>query len=125
MLRWVVIALLGIVGGFMVFDGARALVVGEYLTPRTGEYAAQLGPWTKPVEAVGIDPRSTSMKVGFILLGVIHLSGAAVLVFEVDGAAAYLPLVAATMGLWYLTVGAILDGLAVAIILSSSLRPWS
>jgi hypothetical protein len=43
------------------YDGSRALIVGDYVTPKSGAYAGQLGPWAKLVAAVGIEPRSTVM----------------------------------------------------------------
>ncbi len=49
--------MLVVVGGFMFFDGIRALTVGNYLTPSRGVYADQLGPWSRLIEAVGIEPR--------------------------------------------------------------------
>jgi len=32
--------------GWMLFDGSRALIVGDYVTAKSGPYAGQLGPWT-------------------------------------------------------------------------------
>jgi len=46
----------------MAFDGTRALIVGDYIRPQTGEYAGQLGPWAKLVRKIGIAPESTFMK---------------------------------------------------------------
>ena len=54
---------------YMAFDGVRALVVGSYITPRSGEHAGQLGPWARVVRAVGIPPESTGMKAAFVVLG--------------------------------------------------------
>lgn len=45
-LRWVVVGLVVFEAGYMVFDGSRALVVGDYITPRSGRTLGQLGPWT-------------------------------------------------------------------------------
>ena len=59
--------------GWMTFDGTRALIVGDYVTPKTGQYAGQLGPWTKVVSAVGIEPRSTFMKSVFAIYGTTWL----------------------------------------------------
>lgn len=56
---WIVVVLAAVNAGWMLFDGSRALVVGDYVTPSTGEYARQLGPWATLVEAVGLDPCST------------------------------------------------------------------
>jgi hypothetical protein len=58
---------------YMTYDGTRALVKGDYIRPETGEYAGQLGPWSKLVEKIGIDPMSVAIKVIFILFGLAGL----------------------------------------------------
>jgi hypothetical protein len=58
-LRWAVVVLAVLEAGWMVFDGARALVVGDYVTPSSGEYAGKLGPWAGLASALGVEPRST------------------------------------------------------------------
>jgi hypothetical protein len=73
LLRWVLIFLALLNAGWMTFDGTRALIVGDYMTPKTGQYAGQLGPWTKVVSAVGIEPRSTFMKSVFAVYGTTWL----------------------------------------------------
>jgi hypothetical protein len=75
-MTWVRIALvaLGLVeGAWMTFDGTRALKVGDYVTPSSGAHAGQLGPWNYVVRAVGIPPRSTAMKVIFVVYGLSWL----------------------------------------------------
>jgi hypothetical protein len=52
-LRWVVLVLALTEGGWMAYDGGRALLVGDYVTPSTGEYAGQLGPWKLACFAFG------------------------------------------------------------------------
>ena len=42
-LGWVVLLLAFTEGGWLAFDGGHALVVGDYVTPRTGRFAGQLG----------------------------------------------------------------------------------
>ena len=70
---WIVV-LLGITAaGWMTFDGSRAFLVGDYVTPTSGKYAGQLGPWTHVVEAVGLEPRSTEMKAIFVAQGSLGL----------------------------------------------------
>ena len=73
-MRWLIIALVIILAGWMLFDGSRALIVGDYVTPNSGQYAGQLGPWAKLVQAVGINPRSTLMKSIFVLYGLAFLT---------------------------------------------------
>lgn len=72
--RWIVATLLFIDAGWMAFDGSRALIVGDYITPKSGPHAGQYGPWQHPVRAVGIDPRSTLMKWVFVTLGAAGLA---------------------------------------------------
>nr|NIU76236.1 hypothetical protein [Gammaproteobacteria bacterium]NIY10056.1 hypothetical protein [Gemmatimonadota bacterium] len=56
--RLLVATLGGVVGGWLIVDGIRAMVTGDYATPSGGPYAGQLGPWAALVESVGLDPRS-------------------------------------------------------------------
>jgi hypothetical protein len=72
-LKWAVVIIALINTGYMTYDGARAILTGDYIRPKTGEYAGQLGPWTKLAEKAGIDPMSTLMKSIFILFGVAGL----------------------------------------------------
>jgi hypothetical protein len=72
-IKWVIVVFALINAGYMTFDGARALIIGDYLRPASGEYAGQLGPWSKLVSMVGIDPESTLMKSVFLILGIVSL----------------------------------------------------
>ena len=90
----------------MTFDGTRALTVGDYVTPSSGAYAGQLGPWNHIVRAVGIPPRSTAMKVIFVVYGLGWLT--ITFAFACHAAWAWQAmLVAAIATLWYLPVGTI------------------
>jgi len=51
--HWIIIVLVAFTAGWMVFDGLRALIVGDYVTPKSGEYAGQLGTWSNVVKAIG------------------------------------------------------------------------
>lgn len=88
----------------MTFDGLRALVLGDYLTPTTGRFAGQLGPWSGVVSAVGIEPRSTMMKVGFLLFGLAWLGAIVAFVRQARWSHGALALLAVAT-LWYLPVG--------------------
>lgn len=101
---WIVVTLTALNAGWMVFDGGRALLVGDYVTPKTGEYAGQLGPWSKLVESVGIEPRSTLMKSVFVGYGLVMLVIAVSFAMRVPGAWWAL-LAGAVLGLWYLPFG--------------------
>jgi len=108
-MTWVRIALvaLGLVeGAWMTLDGARALTLGDYVTPSSGAHAGQLGPWKYVVSAVGIPPRSTAMKVIFVVYGLSWLVIALGLALRAGWALPAM-LVAALATLWYLPVGTI------------------
>ena len=68
-LGWVVLLLAFVEGGWLAFDGSRALIVGDYITPNSGTFAGQLGPWAGLVSAVGIEPRSTLMMAIHVVIG--------------------------------------------------------
>jgi hypothetical protein len=91
-------------GLFMTFDGLRALILGDYLTPTTGEYAGQLGPWSDVVAAIGIAPRSTLMKVIFVLFGSAWLASIAGFARGTPRSRGMLAALAVAT-LWYLPVG--------------------
>ena len=67
-LKWIVVVFALIQGGWLAFDGGRALVVGDYVTPKSGPRAGQLGFWARVVAAVGFEPRSRFIK-GLHLVG--------------------------------------------------------
>ena len=103
-----ILALLVIlVAGYMLFDGARALIDGDYVRPRSGPHAGQLGPWASLVRATGIDPESKGMKWVFVTYGFAWL---VLLGFYFAGAPwgpAALAL-AAIGALWYAPFGTLL-----------------
>ncbi|HLP12091.1 MAG TPA: hypothetical protein VK177_09190 [Flavobacteriales bacterium] len=72
-LKYIIIFLSFLNAGYMTFDGSKALVTGDYIRPKTGEYAGQLGPWTKIVSRLGINPMSTFMKCIFVIFGLTGL----------------------------------------------------
>jgi hypothetical protein len=73
LLKYLILFLAFLNAGYMAFDGTKALVTGDYIRPKTGEYAGQLGPWTKLVTKIGIDPMSTLMKSIFLVFGIAGL----------------------------------------------------
>src|SRR6266581_8278600 len=86
MARVTIIILALIEGLWMGFDGTRALTVGDYITPRSGARAGELGPWHYVVESVGIAPRSVLMKIIFVAFGLAWLIIAAALVRRIPWA---------------------------------------
>lgn len=103
---------------WMTFDGTRALIIGDYVTPKSGPNTGRLGPWAGLVTSLGIDPRSTLMKSVFICYGLAWLT---MVVFYVmgDGRARW-PMLALAVGtLWYLPVGTAISLLIAALTLVS------
>jgi hypothetical protein len=118
---WLVVGLVLFSGGWMAFDGGRALVVGDYVTPRSGPHAGALGPWSKVVSAVGVEPRSTPMKSLFVVYGLafIGLAGA----FALGASKAWLALVVvAVLGLWYVPFGTVINAVVLTLLLLPPLR---
>ncbi|MEW6403437.1 MAG: hypothetical protein AB1649_16700 [Chloroflexota bacterium] len=113
--NWVVILLVLATAGWMLFDGARALVVGDYVTPADGEYAGQLGPWANLVQAIGLEPRSTLMKSIFVSYGLAALATLALFVFKYRWARIALILVC-ILGLWYLPIGTLTNIIVVILL---------
>lgn len=109
-IRGCIIALALGPGLFMTFDGLRALLLGDYLTPTTGPYAGQLGPWSGVVSALGIAPRSSTMKVTFVLFGVAWLWAIAGFLRRTRWSSEALAVVAVAT-LWYLPVGTVMSAL--------------
>ena len=120
-LRWVVVVLALVESGWLAFDGGRALIVGDYITPGSGPHTGELGPWSKLVSAVGIEPRSTLMKSIHVLLGSVWL-------VAIAGYVAGLPYAwsamvgCAALGLWYLPIGTVLGLLQLVLLLLPAVR---
>jgi hypothetical protein len=116
-------------GLFMTFDGSRALLLGDYLTLKSGRFAGQLGPWSEVVSTVGIAPRSTFMKVIFVVLGMAWLGANAAFQRRKHRSAGALA-VLAVLTLWYVPLGTVMSVLVlVGLVLlewrSNNLQPTS
>jgi hypothetical protein len=117
---WLLGGLVLLTGGWMAFDGAHALIAGDFVTPSSGEYARQLGPWAQIVSSIGLDPRSLGVKIFFLAFGLIYL--AALVLFLLRRAGSWLLLVGCSaVVLLYLPFGT-LSGLAVLAVLAT-VRP--
>lgn len=112
-LRVLIVVLALVEASWMSFDGTRALVVGDYVTPRSGAHAGQLGPWHYVVSAVGIPPRSTAMKTLFLVYGVCWFFIVIAFVRGTSWAATGM-LIAAVGSLWYLPIGTVFSILQIA-----------
>jgi len=121
-LGWVVLLLAFTEGGWLAFDGGHVLVVGDYVTPRTGRFAGQLGPWSRIVSAVGIGPRSTFMKSVHLILGAAWL--VVIVAFALQYEWAWWGMLAcAGASLWYLPFGTLLGVVQIVILFLPPLRP--
>ena len=118
---WLVVALVLVNGGWMAFDGGRALVVGDYVTPKRGPLAGTLGPWSKAVSAVGIAPRSALMKWIFVVYGLAYLVCTGALVLG-ESQAWWGILVMAVLGLWYVPFGTLINLVIIVLLSLPSLR---
>jgi GNAT superfamily N-acetyltransferase len=108
---WLLTALVVLTGGWMTFDGAYALITGDFVTPSSGEYAGQLGPWAAIPRAFGLQPRSLGVKTIIAVFGVAYLVALGLFLLHLRGA--WLLLVCLTgVVLLYLPFGT-LAGLAV------------
>jgi len=120
-LKWMVLALALFQGGWLIFDGGRALVVGDYVTTASGPRAGQLGPWSRIVSALGFEPRSTPIKCLHLFLGVAWL--VALLVFALRPASGWwVVLCCAAASLWYSPVGTFLSIAVIALLLTPQIR---
>lgn len=120
-LRLIVVALAMGSAGYMVVDGTRALVRGDYFTPSSGEYAGQLGPWAGVVRALGVEPRSTGMKAFFVVFGAGWLAATVAFAFGVGWSWAAM-LVLAIGSLWYLIPGTVISAAIIVLLLVPSVR---
>ena len=103
-LKWLIVVLALSEAGWMTFDGLRALTVGDYVTPKEGPYAGQLGPLSKLVSTIGIEPRSTGMKTTFATFGIVWL--VIIVAFALGKTWAWWAMLGAAIGsLWYLPIG--------------------
>jgi len=113
---WLSLLLIASTAGWMLFDGARALILGDYVTPQTGEFAGQLGPWSNLVQAIGLDPHSIWMKLIFILQGTATLTIAVYYVLNKPWAWTSL-LIVMLLGLWYMPIGTLVNLTAFSLLL--------
>jgi len=113
--HWIIIVLVAFTAGWMVFDGLRALIVGDYVTPKSGEYAGQLGAWSNVVKAIGIEPRSILMKSIFVMYGLITLAIAVCFILGVSWARMAL-IIVCILGLWFLPIGTVTNLVALALL---------
>lgn len=103
-MKWIIVFLALLNFGYMAFDGARALATGSYITPSSGEYKGKLGPWSRLVSAVGIEPEGRLMKTIFVIWGVVGIVIAILFLTDPFKYKTWL-LVANICSLWYAIPG--------------------
>ena len=113
---WIIVVLVAFTAGWMLFDGTRALIMGDYVTPITGQYAGQLGPWSNLVKAIGIEPRSTLMKSIFVVYGLIALGVALCFALGFSWARGAM-IIICILGLWFLPIGTITNLIVLILLL--------
>ena len=111
-MKWVVVLMALLEAGWFAFDGTRALIVGDYVTPKAGRHAGRLGPWSHFVQAVGVEPRSTLMKSIFTCYGTIWICIIVAFVFDLSWSH-WAMLAAAAGAAWYLPFGTLLSVLQI------------
>jgi ABC-type Fe3+ transport system permease subunit len=105
----------------MALDGVRALVVGSYFTPGSGEHAGELGPWARLVSAVGIEPESAGMKSAFVVFGAAWLTVAVGIAVQAEWA--WVTGVVLAVGtLWYLVPGTVISVAVLVLLLTPAGR---
>ena len=116
-MRIVVVIIAVIVGGWLAFDGLRALTKGDYVTTRAGG----LGPWSRAIAGLGVDPRSTGMKCVHVALGIAWLVAAAL--FLLGASVARQALIGCSvLTLWYLPLGTVLSIAEIILLFLPALR---
>ncbi len=120
-LRWFIVLLAFLSAGWLAFDGAHALVTGDYVTPRSGPHAGQLGPWSKLFAAMGLDPRSLLVKWVHLVIGTAWLG--AIVSFALRARRAWgAMLIGAIAGLWYLPFGTLISLIVIALLMLPAVR---
>lgn len=107
--------------GWLAFDGTRALLVGDFITPKSGPYAGQVGPWRHLVQRVGLNPRGTPMKVIFATYGWVWLLVGVAFAAGAPGSRAAM-LVAAAGALWFLPFGTLCSLAQIALLIGLPAR---
>lgn len=110
-----------LMGAWLAFDGTRALVAGDYTTAKSGPHAGQLGPWSRVISALGLDPRSTPVKALHIVLGVVWM--AALLAFIITPSLGWWALaISSICSIWYLPMGTLLSAIELCLLLLPQIR---
>ncbi len=121
LLKWIVVVLAFFQGSWLAFDGGRALIKGDYITPRSGPYAGQLGPWSRVVAKAGLEPRGAFVKTLHVALGLAWLV-ALILFITRPALGWWVALFCGAATLWYLPMGTAIGLLVIVLLLTPQLR---
>ncbi|MEZ6244281.1 MAG: hypothetical protein R3B57_14695 [Phycisphaerales bacterium] len=109
-------------GAWLAFDGSHAFIKGDYVTPKSGAHAGQLGPWSHLVKGVGLDPRSTLFMTVHLVVGLALVAAALFFVVSPKAPAWWSLLIAAILTLWYLPFGTLLSLVTIVVLLLPPVR---
>ena len=110
-----ILAVLGATsGGWMLFDGLRRLIVGDYV-----RIHGQLGPWRHLFAAVGVNPTALGVAFLFLVCGVFRLVATVGLLAGASWGWTAM-LISSIAILWYLPVGTATAVLTIIILF----LPW-
>lgn len=117
-MRTLLLVMLGLLGassgGWMLFDGLRRLIAGDYV-----RINGQLGPWRLIFAALGVDPMAAGVAILFLACGVFRsLATVGLLAGASWGWTAML--ISSVAILWYLPVGTATAVLTIIILF----LPW-
>ncbi len=116
MLKWAITLLIVFEAGYMLVDGIHGLSRGDYIGPKDKSGQTILGPWSKVVPKIGVNPSSKLMKSIFVAYGVLWL--VLLIAFWLDASWSKTALIAMAAGsLWYLPIGT-LDSLIQILLLT-------
>ncbi len=121
LLRWTIVVVAFVSAGWLAFDGAHALVTGDYVTPRSGPHAGQLGPWSKLLTSMGLDPRSLFVKWLHLVIGAAWLAAIVAFSFRVRRAWGAM-LIGAIAGLWYVPFGTLISLITIGLLMLPGVR---
>ncbi|MDP8927509.1 MAG: hypothetical protein M3O70_02755 [Actinomycetota bacterium] len=120
-MRYLITALAAVQGAYMIVDGARAIFVGNYITPSSGQHAGQLGPWASLVEALGLSPDMLGVKLAFVVLGLAWLTAGIAVAIPISWGWTTM-LVVAVASLWYAIPGTLISITVLALLFLPSVR---
>lgn len=112
--HWTIVGLAALLGAWLLFDGIRALTVGDYVTATSGPHAGRLGPWASLLRAVGIEPRHVAVKLAHVALGVCWFTACVCVLLRAPWARIAV-IGVGVASLWYLPFGTVLGAAAVVI----------